>query len=402
MFKKALIIVVIFVSFCTEGSAQAHKFEALILPSLADIDLDAWYKIPPNSGPSMRKTDQVVKNQLFSLFIIFKGYSVDSANKMDITYDVQIFDPQGQPTEDKGLGIVGYHGLAGSSDILLLNQQIMRVLFSDDYPYGTYQIKVTAYDNVSGNTFKTSTAISLLPISFEFRFSNLDEANAWMMHYYQEMSPQKAVAAVQAIVQTEPGWIVNNVNILSFFSRIFADNPYLLSNIAENFDQFSLPEQKRLLLIDHFVGDNQLIRYSQKKTFSDFKQQLKAISYPTLNDEISKPLQLDMLWSEFLATGRYAPIKKIVGALALVKYKGTLEKIKQDKLALSDELKREAYLDATYQSAVWSLLSNNKQMPLVNKYCHFIYQNEDLSGNIKRQLALILRRVQLESSNTTE
>jgi len=35
-------------------------------------------------------------------------------------------------------------------------------------------------------------------------------------------------------------------------------------------------------------------------------------------------------------------------------------------------------------------------MPLVNKYCHFIYQNEDLTDNVKQQLAMILRRVQLD------
>jgi hypothetical protein len=40
--------------------------------------------------------------------------------------------------------------------------------------------------------------------------------------------------------------------------------------------------------------------------------------------------------------------------------------------------------------------SNNKQMPLVNKYCQFIYQNEDLTDNVKQQLAMILRRVQLD------
>jgi hypothetical protein len=43
-----------------------------------------------------------------------------------------------------------------------------------------------------------------------------------------------------------------------------------------------------------------------------------------------------------------------------------------------------------------ALTSNNKQMPLVNKYCHIIYQNEDLTDNVKQQLAMILRRVQLD------
>jgi hypothetical protein len=399
MLKKALILVVIVGVFCSEGRAQEPKFETLILPSLMDIDLDPWYKIPANSGPNLRRTEEVVKNQLVSIFVLFSGYTIESRNNIEVTYDVQIFDPDGEPTEDKGLGIVGYQGQAGNADVLLLNQQIMRVMFTDDYPYGTYQIKVKAYDNVSGATFTSTTPIKLEPFSFDFRFADLNAANVWMMNYYQELSPQKAIAAVQIMVQTDPDWITKHLSIVSFFSRVFADNPYLLNNIARQFDSFSVEDQKRFLLIDHFVGENQLSSYGQSKPFSDFSQQLQNIFFPALSAQISNPLQLDMLWSEFLATGKYEPIRKLVSALALVKYKGTLDKIKQDKLELNDELKRDAYLDATYQSAVWSLLSNNKTMPLVNKYCHFIYQNEDLTVNVKQQLAIILRRVQLDSVN---
>ena len=399
MLKKAFILVVIVVIFSAEARAQVPKFETLTLPSLMDIDLDPWYKIPANSGPNLRQAEEVAQNQLISIFVLFSGYAIDSRNDINLTYDVQIFDPQGKPTEDKGQGIVGYQGQAANADVLLLNQQIMRVMFTDDYPFGTYHIKVKAYDNVSGTTFTSTTPINLLPFSVEFHFADVDAANVWMMNYYQELSPQKTIAALHSMIQPDPDWISKHLNILSFFSRVFADNPYLLNNIAKRFDSFSLEDQKRFILIDHFVGENQLSTYGQSDTFSDFSQQVQNISFPALSDDISHPLQLDMLWSEFLATGRYEPIKKIVSALALVKYKGTLDKIKQDKLELNDGLKRDAYLDATYQSAVWSLLSNNKQMPLVNKYCHFIYQNEYLTDSVKQQLAMILRRVQLDSTN---
>jgi hypothetical protein len=367
MLKKVFILVVIVLGFLAESAAQEHKFETLVLPSLMDIELDAWYKIPANSGPNMRKTEQVAKNQIFNLYVVFNGYAVDKTNEINLTYDVKIFDPQGKPTEDKGQGMVGYQGQGGNSQVLLLNQQVMRITFTDVYAYGTYQIEVNAYDNVSGQRFNSTTSIDLIPFSFEFSFSSPDEANVWMMNYFQELNPHQAVAALRSLVQTEPEWITKHINIISFFSRIFADNPYLLSNVAANFENFSLEDQKRFLLIDHFVGENQLASHWQKSTFSDFSQQVQAIVFPTLSADISNPWQLDMLWSEFLATGKYAPIKKIVSALALVKYKGTVDKIKQDGLEQTDELKREAYLDATYQSAVWSLLSNNKQMPLVNK-----------------------------------
>jgi hypothetical protein len=386
----------------TSVFAKASNFDILLLPSLAEIALDGWYKIPTNSGPVISNTDNIVQGQAFSLFVVFSGYAIDKNNKIDITYDVQITDPQGKPTEDKGQGIVGYQGQAGKPEVLLLNQQIMQVVFTDEYAYGTYDIQVIAYDNISAKTVTSTIPIQLLPFNFDFTFSSDEEVNHWMMNYYREFTPQKTVAALQTVVQTDPNWIANHLNLLSFYSRIFADNPYLLNNISKHFDTFSLNDQKRFLLIDYLVGDNQLAVYTQQTTFSAFNQMLQTIHFPTLGDEITSPIQLDMLWSEFLATGKYAPIKKIVGALALEKYKGTLDKIKQENLDLTDQLRREAYLDATYQSAVWSLLSNNKQKPLVNKYCHFIYQNEELAENVKQQLAFILRRVQLDHADAQQ
>ena len=99
---------------------------------------------------------------------------------------------------------------------------------------------------------------------------------------------------------------------------------------------------------------------------------------------------------KFLSTGKYEPIRKVVNALRLEKYKGTLEKLKSREIKATEKVERDAYLEATYASAVWSLISNCKQMPLVFKYCVFMYDNDELDEGIKSQLGSILRIVQKE------
>lgn len=399
MQKTWIILFVILWGCATASVAQERKFDVLVLPSLMDIKLDGWYRIPHNSGPYIHNTQQVVKNQLFNLIIIFSGYAVDHSNLVNLTYDVQIYDPFGKPTEDTGRGIVGYQGEVGKAENLLLNQQLMRVMFTDDYTYGTYQIEVKAYDQVSGTSISVTRPIELLPIDLDFSFADSAAANTWMMSYHRELDPLKAVAALQLIVQTAPEWVTKHLSLVVFFSRLFADNLYLLNQVNQDFERYSLEEQKRFLLIDNFVGENQLATHWQKSAFAEFRQTLQGIVFPSLNGEINHAVQLDMLWSEFLATGKYEPIRKIVSALNLVKYQGTIDDIKQNKPQMTEELKRQAYLEATYKSAVWSLLSNNKQFPLVNKYCHFIYQNEQLTDSEKQQLAIILRKVQLDAKS---
>jgi len=94
------------------------------------------------------------------------------------------------------------------------------------------------------------------------------------------------------------------------------------------------------------------------------------------------------------------PIRKIVSSLALSQHKGTLEKIKSGDIKnVTNDIKTKAYLEATYQSAICSLTSNMTHMPLVLKYCIFMYQNEDLNENIHNQLGLIIQRAQSDINN---
>ena len=400
---KAFLIFFILTSGLLPFVSYATDFDAMVVPSLMDSDMDGWYRIPMNSGPAIHKATQVTQGQIFSLLIFFRGYTVDKGSKVHIRYDVQVYDPKGKPTEDKGSDLLAYQGEIGNNrDALLLNQQFLKILFTEKYPVGTYNIKVVAFDKIANTSFTKETPIELVSFSPGKKFSSEKELGEWLMGYYGNPTPVKAIHGVLQFVQLDREWVNKRIGTLAFFRRVFTDNPFLLENISRNANAYTIDEKKKLILMAVLSESNsqaQLIAAGNKE-LNDFLVSAKKLKIPDTDAEITSADQLDVLWSEFLATGKYHPVKKIVSALALSKYKGTLDKIKSGEIKdRTREIEKAAYLDATYQSAVWSLISNCKQMPLVFKYCIFVYENESLPEDIKNQLGAILSVVQKKLQN---
>ncbi len=106
---------------------QATEFGAMVIPSLMDSELDGWHKIPPNSGPNIHKVSELHQGQAFNLLVFFNGYSSEKNNNVHVRYDVQIFDPKGNQTEDKGADILAYQGPIKNPNVLILPQQFLKI-----------------------------------------------------------------------------------------------------------------------------------------------------------------------------------------------------------------------------------------------------------------------------------
>ena len=402
--KRGLYGIIAMTILLSVTPVWASEFDALIVPSLMDSDMDGWYRIPLNSGPNIHRAHKVYKGQPFNLLLFFKGYSADERNNVHLTYDVQIDYPNGKPTDDKGSDILAYQGPINDSNSLLLNQQYLKIIFTDSYPLGTYKIKVTAYDKVSNKSFNNETAIELVAFSLGEKFATDKEVGEWVMGYYKNPTPARAINGLFKSVQLEEEWMNKYFNVITFFKRIFSDNPFLFKNITGLFKTFSADEKKKILLIAALMKDQSFEPLiTNHEDLIKFYELSKQIKFPDSTGDITSGMQLDILWSDFFATGKYEPIRKIVSALALQKHRGILEKIKKKEIdEVTDEIRNQATLEAVYQSAVWSLMSNCKQAPLVFKYCVFIYQNEKLDEDVKKQLGTILSIVQKEMNEASE
>jgi hypothetical protein len=373
------------------GSSLADEFGIMALPSLMDTEMDAWYRIPHNSGPLIHDASEVNVGQPFSLLVFFHHYATDASDRAHLTYDVQIYDPNGNPTEDQATGLVAYQGAMPDKTNIVLNRDFLRIVFTEKYPLGTYKIRVTAYDQIGKQTATGESAIHLQAFATGDAFASEEDFSAWQLNYHARPDPCRALKAITQFVALDDAWLTRHVGGLAFFRRVLLDNPFLLEQLVRDFGSFSTEERKKLLLIVQLAAPDRAAALAKADPqLLAFYATRRTLQLPATDGKITDGDQLDILWAEFLATGRYAPVKKIVDTLALSTYQGTLDKLKAGEIKKTDEAIKAAYLDATYQAAAWSLVSNCEQIPLVFKYCAFIYENEPLDNALKQQLRAVL------------
>ncbi len=93
----------------------------------------------------------------------------------------------------------------------------------------------------------------------------------------------------------------------------------------------------------------------EKKIFEQIENQ----RIPTFKDAVNSGAHLDIQWATFFATGKFEPIKNIIDSLKFNRYSGAMDAYKNSEKTEKD--KDEAMLDATFQAAEWSLMSNINQ-----------------------------------------
>lgn len=219
-----------------------------------------------------------------------------------------------------------------------------------------------------------------------------DEKNQdWVTHYYKAPSPDRLISEVRAL--SKAGVLRKSAQppLVGFMSRIMKANPdHIQKWIVALSD---LPQEgKDILLEAAWYSDTKEAR----KYFKDhgLSKYLKEKAPNILEMDVSSPEVLDMLWGYFMATGRKEPISRIVKAFELSKYQGALKRLKTSEK--TEKVKKEAYLEATFQAACWSLESNCKQHPRVLKICEQLFVSDTLSKPERLWLAVILSKVKPE------
>ncbi len=219
-----------------------------------------------------------------------------------------------------------------------------------------------------------------------------DKPGNWMMSYYKKPNPERVVVEIRSM--TQQGMLKKESAqppIIAFLSQVMAANPKQVPKWLEEFK--TLDEKQRLTLWA-------AAWYSDTAEAKDFfrKQQLEAyLRQPApkiLELEVNNPSTLDMLWGYFLATGEEKPIRRIISAFGLSKHTGALERYKTSEK--TEQAKKEAYLDITFQAAQWSLESNCREHPLVLKHCEAIFADPKLPQDQSLWLGVVLTKVKPE------
>lgn len=353
-----------------------------------DQEMDVWYKTPPDSTPHISSVSDVTKGQKFQIALFFSGYQLDGDDKAHITFAVKVRKPDGSVYFEQN-NLNGVMRKIVQRDVLLLSETVVGISFDPPDPWGNYTIDITAYDAVAKKSKTKSIEITLSPWQLGNKPGTQEESDKWINDYHVSPKPNEAVYAyiVHCPLTDKKGELA--VAGLSIFKVIFQENPYLIDHLIAQIKTASEEQRKKIIIMLHLLG--KLDKIDIPSEISEFRVKATAIKLPDPYGETLSGHQQDMLWAEFLATGRIKPIRKLVTNLEYSKYAGSLDGYKKSKQ--TDEDKLNAYKEALFQSAVWSIKSNCQQYELVAKYCVYLYEHGDLSTEEKKRLGFILSKV---------
>ena len=220
-------------------------------------------------------------------------------------------------------------------------------------------------------------------------FSSDKQFHNWPTYYYQKPHPEQVIPFLQWM--DKKGLLSDKAArppMIAFFSIIFHDNPKLLPQWMEEFNNLG-PDTRKMCWL--------ALQYSYSELATDyFKRMLTEVSdedkpfiakilttdAPSiLESEIHYVYQLDMLWGCFLASGDTRYVDKIIDALPMMK----------------DESDQRRTLIGL--AARWSLTSNAKQHKVVLKFCKKRLANS--SKELKPLLEEVIKKA-LEPSSAEE
>lgn len=398
-FKNLLVIfflATIIPSLCC-ADTKDDDFDFLLVLTQQDIDMDWWTAVPAQFGPNISQVSAVSKGEFFKIIPIFNSYGLSKNKEAKISYSLKIIAPDGSVDESVD-DIDGFSGEVTGPFLLPATGRVA-VSFDPEDMYGEYDVRVTAYDHIKNQKSSQNQKIQLK--SFETETADLD-FNAWFLSYPSKPKPSLALTAF--INSPRPYWDEDGTPLWSalwFFKNIYTENDFLIPHTVVFYNTKANQQQKKdILLLFHLINRIEVLAVDDE--LLEYVQILKQVSIPDPYLEISSGSQLDMLWAEFYATSKVKPVKQILTALKLSIHSGTIEKYKSGELEKTDETMKRLLLEAVFQSAVWSIMSNCKQSDLLFQYCIGLYESDGLSETEKKYLGFMFRKVSEEKQKAIQ
>lgn len=390
---KNIGILVLACCCLTSGAVEIN-----VMPTLAYHLDDQWLNIPPNRPPFLPVAQKAVRGQEVDLRITFGKFSLKD-KKSNLTFDVSVSSPEGKISfEKKNIPLISSEIEIKSPDSVFLCPDIVKIVFEPSDINGEYKINVKAFDHIAQNETDAQAKVTLCEAPEKYEAINFlsPENEKIIAYYYSAPAPEKLIpfflglcAANKELAQKSKNY--TPIIPLSFFYHAFKDNRYLLPVLAKSFPQLDPDGQKLCAILFSALTDKDHNEFSLLGTEAEnFKKEIPNFN-PFQVEKVSTPIDEDILWSVFFATGKFAPIKLLADAMEQLKngispdkYKNLPDKTQEDKNKL--------YAWTIGAAASWSLSSNAARHPMVFFYCETLFQRSAEKSFIKTCLANTLRK----------
>lgn len=338
---------------------------------------DDWKK--PET-PVIEPAGKVMRDVPVYAVLLFADPGIDkTTGNPDVVYEFILRDPSGKIVEDNKDLVCWQGEFPTIPHNLQLAQSHAAILLENGDPLGKYTVKLVVKDRVKNVELTVSSTFEGVEIDYE----------KWMLSYYKHKDPT-AFPGFLAFMK-KGGYLKNeqtSESLATFIGAILHQHPELIAKYFPDISALPQDEQQPVAFLLAQSDTDEARAVLKKSKFADLADKPPTVS-PTML--ITSPSDLDMCWSEFLATGDTAYIRPVISALEFAKYAGSIDNYK--KSAKTDEDQRKAYLEATWRSALWSLGSNAEQHPVVMQYLEDQIRSGKLSQNETAGLGIILSKL---------
>ena len=335
---------------------------------------DQWSGILPGRPPLIPLCSRVVRQEPFSVNVFFLNPAVKDG-KVNVTGKLKLQNPEGKITYEASLRPQTFPCETATS--VFLFPDCVMVSFDPCDGIGEYTISADISDGNNGSAITARATVHL-----EEKASRPPDKTplAAIAQYYRNPLSENIIPAFNDFLKALPGikkkqgQYFNPLPTLSIFFHLLQANPQLHAEFAKLVDSLRNKEDQLLgVIILHELGEKPFALLT-KEAQSRWNPQLSGVFRVS---KANSPWQLDVLWSEFFATGKKAPLEKIIAEIHLTQgnispenYKKQSNKTAEDKESLGRYLIGHA--------ASWSVGSNATQHELVSFYLEAMLNRKEI------------------------
>ena len=377
---------------------QLSALECRPVASLNYFLLDQAENIPAGKPPFLGSVKKVEKRQNFNIYFILRGLKTHGKD-CKIVADIKIVRPDGKLCFKSDNAVM----LAGPVATTLgaegaLSPQFVKVALEDSDPLGQYVIKVTAVDQIGKDTASAETAVELVSAAEDFLPLDFADAKAQQLitYFYLQPQPEKLIPLYLGYCKLYREKLFRNPRHnplipLAFFYNALALNRQLLPQLADAGKDLDPICRNFTIMLLHYlkVDDAKIYERIGAAQAVGFRKLLADQTNPFDVERPNSPLQEDILWSQFFATGLFQPVKMIAEAMTAGKQGISLEEFR--KIKQPTDAERQKLLQwLVGEAARWSLASNAKQHVLVRFYCETLLARNQAAPELSKYLREVL------------
>ena len=358
----------------------------LIIPTLDLFIQDQWEMTKGITAPRFSILEKAYPNQTFQVIIIIGNYKIKEG-KINVLINCHIENEAGQIVSQDTFKRTLVADLEEHIGFILL-PELPTFNFSKTDKDGDYNIVVNIKDSNSGTEEIIKREISLQRSS-PSQFIALDvELEEWRQKYYLDPKPNELIACY--LQSMDKIGMNDNANI-QFYAEALNNALFLVEDIDQLLIKGELPQEKRnalnLLLARSNYSGPDLEGFSKPELAIHHKISAEDEGgyNPLLQETLTHPTELDLLWSMFFANGKYENIEKIISALHFMEGKN----IEEVRAAPESEMIQ----FAIGMASAWSLESIGRGHPVVKVYMIHTLNLRETSVYLNNELISILEKI---------